>query len=403
MGSTVDLSYALTGFPLDKVVVFDTETTGLDPYGGDEIVSIGICDGYGKKLFYSLVKPTRKRSWRDAERIHGISPSDVKDAPKIKDIAEKIRSYLLGDKLIVGYNVEYDLMMLDAANVISEIPSHRFDVMQQYATVHGTERARYGRRGYQWSKLAECAAYYGYEFPAHNSLEDSIAAAFCYRSLLSDAKWAKDHYRDIAPKLKRVTLKQNKDSTASIKALIESGLTDSVPAELRLGSITHGVNKGAPRYECYIDDMCIGVQGSGELDGIKRLFMVADDSGLPETIKCRAVFSIANGKAKCTATISENGRILEKVNPASTKKKPSMPQIPIASSEGAGHERMTVRKAGPKRMLISIALALVAAFAIFMAFVGLTQFEFSVPWVMTELVFVAPAVLLLRKIKQILS
>ena len=293
-------------------------------------------------------------------------------------------------------------MMLDAAKVISEMPSHQFDVMRQYATVHGTKRARYERKGYQWSKLAECASYYGYEFPAHNSLEDSIAAAFCYRSLLSDAEWAMEHYKDIAPKLKRVPLKQNKDSAASINALVEGGLNDSVPAELRLGAITQGVNKGAPRYECFIDNLCVGVQGNGELDGIKRLFMVTDDSDLPETIKCRAVFSITNGKAKCTATISENGTILNETKPVAAKKTSTSALQPIASAS-TQPEKMTVRKAGPIRMLASLALAVVAAFAIFMSLFGLTMFEFSVPWLMVELTFVIPALVVIKLIKKILS
>lgn len=402
MPNAADLSYALTGYPLDKVVVFDTETTGLDPYGGDEIVSIGICDGYGKKLFYSLVKPTRKKSWRDAERIHGISPSDVKNAPKIREIAGEIRTHLLGDKLIVGYNVEYDLMMLDAAKVITDEPLHRFDVMRQYATVHGTKPARYGRGGYQWSKLTECAAHYGYTFPAHNSVEDAVAAAFCYRSLLSDMAWARDHYRDISPKLKKVSLKQTKDSTESIKALIESGVSGSVPAELRLGEITHGTNKGAPRYECYLDDMCIGVQGHGDLEGIKRLFMVGSVDDLPKAIKCRATITSTNGKAKCVAKITESGKILEEVKGSAPKATP--PSIPsIGSSAAYSDERMTVRKAGPKKMFLSTALAVVAAFTIFMSLYGLYTFELSVPWLMTELVFVVPSVLIVKKIKKILS
>ena len=402
MQSEVDLSYALTGFSLDDVVVFDTETTGLDPYGGDEIVSIGICDGHGNKLFYSLVKPTRKRGWKEAEAIHGISPQDVKDAPKIKQIADEIRSHILGDKLVVGYNVEYDLMMLDAAGVIDGMPPARFDVMRQYATVHGTSPARYGREGYQWSKLTECAAHYGYTFPAHNSAEDAVAAAFCYRSLLSDMAWARDHYRDISPKLKKVSLKQNKDSTASIKALVESGVSGSVPAELRLGEITNGANKGAPRYECYLDDMCIGVQGYGDLESIKRLFMVGSIDDLPKVIKCRATITLTNGKAKCVANVTENGKVLEKVKKSAPKATP--PSIPFMGSSVEGSdERMTVGKAGPKKMLLSTSLAVVAAFTIFMSLYGLYAFEFSVPWLMTELVFVVPSVLIVKKIKKILS
>lgn len=397
MQSEVDLSYALTGFSLDDVVVFDTETTGLDPYGGDEIVSIGICDGHGNKLFYSLVKPTRKRSWKEAEAIHGISPQDVKDAPKIKQIADEIRSHILGDKLVVGYNVEYDLMMLDAAGVIDGMPPNRFDVMRQYATVHGTKPAKYGREGYQWSKLGVCAVHYGYWFNAHNSLEDALAAAYCYRSMLSDSVWAKRHLVDISGKLKHVSLSQNKDSSENVKALVSSGTTTSMPAELRLGVVTQGANKGKPRYECFIDDLCVGVQRHGDLDGIRRLFMASDQGQLPDVIKCRATMTADNDKAKCVATISEGGTILEAVKAAEAEREaarpgkgsPNSPVEPIAKENRIKHAAFSWVKA----LMFGIPTVL----AIMVAFAGLMDFEASLPWMMSEAFCAAIAAFFIKK------
>lgn len=75
----------------------------------------------------------------------------------------------------------------------------------------------------------------------------------------------------------------------------------------------------------------------------------------------------------------------------------------MGSSVAGSDERMTVGKAGPKKMLLSTSLAVVAAFTIFMSLYGLYAFEFSVPWLMTELVFVVPSVLIVKKIKKILS
>lgn len=378
MQSEVDLSYALTGFSLDDVVVFDTETTGLDPYGGDEIVSIGICDGHGNKLFYSLVKPTRKRGWKEAEAIHGISPQDVKDAPKIKQIADEIRSHILGDKLVVGYNVEYDLMMLDAAGVIDGMPPARFDVMRQYAMVHGTSPARYGREGYQWSKLTECASYYGYRFTAHNSLEDSVAAAHCYRSMLADPIWANRRFSEIAAQLKRVPLKQNKASAENVIHLVSKGATAPVPAELRLASITQGVNKGAPRYECFIDDLCVGVQGYGEMEGISRLFMASEQEQFPRSIKCQAIMTVTAGKAKCTANITEDGIIAEAIGENLSKK-----SLPISKERADSPRDNECNSKKPQRKVARYALS---AFILFTALYGLTEFEPSISWLLTEII-----------------
>ena len=41
----------LTSISPEKVLVFDTETTGLNPYGNDEILQLAIINGNGEELF----------------------------------------------------------------------------------------------------------------------------------------------------------------------------------------------------------------------------------------------------------------------------------------------------------------------------------------------------------------
>ena len=48
-----------------RVIVLDTETTGLKPYGNDEILSLTIIDLEGTVLFNELVKPEKQSGKRD--------------------------------------------------------------------------------------------------------------------------------------------------------------------------------------------------------------------------------------------------------------------------------------------------------------------------------------------------
>ena len=101
---------------LDRpLVVFDLETTGVDPES-DRIVEISAC----------RLEPGGSRAWLDhrvnpgapippeATAIHGISDQDVADAPSFEQLADDIEAFLEGADL-GGFNVaRFDLPALDA-------------------------------------------------------------------------------------------------------------------------------------------------------------------------------------------------------------------------------------------------------------------------------------------------
>lgn len=305
----MDIHRELTGFPLDKVVVFDTETTGTDPYYDDEVLSIAICDAMGETLFSSYIRPTRKKSWPEAQAVNGISPEMVKDAPTIGEAAPRIRECLLGNKLVVGYNVSFDLRFLTESGVLEDWPPALFDVMREYAKCHGTKRSDYNG-GYRYSKLVDCARSFGYSFDAHDAMEDARATAYCFRALVCDDAYIRGEMKQKIGSMSSFHVSQTKATNATILKMVESGTTSSAKAELRLGEVTRGKTKGSPRYECYIGDECVGVGSPDQVDDVRRFFAIGDGD-LPKSIAAKALLSASGEIGKCTATVTERPKILE--------------------------------------------------------------------------------------------
>lgn len=310
MPNGVDLYTALTGFPLDRVVVVDTETTGTRPFSGDEILSIAICDGAGEPLFSSLIRPTKHTSWQDAERINHISPAMVEKSPTLDEVAEQLRKILLGDRLIVGYNVRFDITFLVEGKVLEPWPGSTFDVMREYASVHGSTRSMYGN-GYMFSKLAACADSYGYEFAAHEAMEDAIATAYCFRALICDEAYIRARMKKRFEYLKRFSVTQTKATTENIISLVNCGMASSENAELRLGEVTRGKSKGSPRYECFVDDRCVGVSPPASVSHIRKYCALGDEVPLPKIIPCRVLLKNNGENASCEITITDQDRVLD--------------------------------------------------------------------------------------------
>lgn len=95
------------------VVFLDLETTGLNQHGRDEIVEIGVVGPWGNVLMDQRVRPVKLKAWKEAEKIHGISPEDVADCPTLKEIEGDIIETIQG-KVVAVYNAAFDMSFLPA-------------------------------------------------------------------------------------------------------------------------------------------------------------------------------------------------------------------------------------------------------------------------------------------------
>ena len=95
--------------------VFDTETTGLNPDGGDEIISIGAVRIVNNRIVYQdifeeLVDPKRDIPI-ESYRIHGINYEMVMEKESIKKVLPRFRQFT-SDTVLLGHNIAFDMKML---------------------------------------------------------------------------------------------------------------------------------------------------------------------------------------------------------------------------------------------------------------------------------------------------
>ena len=99
-----------------REVVFDTETTGLEPSAGHRIVEVGAVELINHipsgKRFQRYLDPERDMP-EDAERVHGLSRAFLAGHRRFAEEADAILAFI-GDAKLVMHNATFDLGFLNA-------------------------------------------------------------------------------------------------------------------------------------------------------------------------------------------------------------------------------------------------------------------------------------------------
>lgn len=176
------------------LVVIDFETTGLNNrfLSGcmDEILSVAIIDQDGNTLLSTLCSTSKRRTWEEAEKLHGITPEMVKDMPSFSEILPKVKEILYKAKEVIAYNISFEMGFLWAYDAMNNFPGGTkiremvdwgLDPMLMFSAYKG-ELSKYG--DIKWQKLTTAAKHFKYSHKAHDALEDVKATLFVYNALM---------------------------------------------------------------------------------------------------------------------------------------------------------------------------------------------------------------------------
>ncbi|MBA4763913.1 DNA polymerase III subunit epsilon [Qipengyuania huizhouensis] len=99
-----------------REIVFDTETTGLDPKTGDRMVEIGCVELFNLvptgKTYHAYYNPERDMP-AGAEAVHGLSSAFLADKPLFRDIFHELLEFI-GDAPLIAHNAGFDFGFLNA-------------------------------------------------------------------------------------------------------------------------------------------------------------------------------------------------------------------------------------------------------------------------------------------------
>jgi DNA polymerase-3 subunit epsilon len=99
-----------------RQIVFDTETTGLEPELGHRIIEIGAIELLNRRRtgrqFHRYLCPDRTID-PGAVQVHGLTTEFLSGQPRFADIFDELREFMAGAELII-HNAPFDVAFMDA-------------------------------------------------------------------------------------------------------------------------------------------------------------------------------------------------------------------------------------------------------------------------------------------------
>ena len=170
----------------NRLISFDTETTGLDYKTGDRVVEIGAVEILGRdktgKEYQTYLNPDGKEMSEGAAEITNITNEQLKKAPKFKEVADEFIEFVKGAELII-HNAEFDIGFINnELNLIDHEVKDIRDICKVYDTLIHARKTFPGQRN-NLNALSLRLGISGYDRTYHGALLDAQILADTYLNL----------------------------------------------------------------------------------------------------------------------------------------------------------------------------------------------------------------------------
>ncbi len=169
-----------------REIVLDTETTGLDASRGDRLIELGCVEIVNRVPtgveFHRFLNPETRDVHPDAERIHGLKTSFLKDKPQFKAVVADFLEFI-GDATLVIHNANFDIGFINM-----ELDRLKLQTLEMSRVVDTLQLARRKHPAGPNSLDALCKRY-GIDMSRrtkHGAIVDSLLLAEVYVELLGE-------------------------------------------------------------------------------------------------------------------------------------------------------------------------------------------------------------------------
>ncbi len=171
---------------MNRQIILDTETTGLDFKTGHRVIEIGCVEIVNRKFtgneFHAYINPERD-SDEGALRVHGLTTEFLSDKPKFSEIYEDFINFIQNAELLI-HNAEFDIGFLD--NEIKLVSKDLNPVEKEVFKITDTLQIAREKHPGQRNSLDALVSRYeinGYDRELHGALLDSKILGDVYLSM----------------------------------------------------------------------------------------------------------------------------------------------------------------------------------------------------------------------------
>lgn len=101
---------------MSRLVILDTETTGLNAKLGDRVIEIGCVELHSRRFternFHAYLNPEREID-EGAAKVHGMTREFLADKPRFAEVAPAFLDYIRGAEVII-HNADFDVEFLNS-------------------------------------------------------------------------------------------------------------------------------------------------------------------------------------------------------------------------------------------------------------------------------------------------